>query len=279
MLWIVLGLVLMSFGLLVAALVTSRTGWAWGSVGASGIAAGLLAADWMGRRRIEPDDHFPFAPYQEYEVVAAPNADVDPAADDRPAADAGTTADSAAVDRAAVHPAPVGPAGVDPPAVDQTDADVEPAAGVEPDDPVVDGADPTVERAAGEQPEDPAPVATTEAAPEAAAGPEPEPVRPQVVVAPVRRTSLRPPPIRIDPSVEPPEESTDAADAIVVSDLTDEVVVIDERPRYHLSGCRWVGTRQTLPLPVDEARELGFGPCAVCRPDFTLAARHRAARS
>ncbi|HEY0636989.1 MAG TPA: hypothetical protein VGD67_05025, partial [Pseudonocardiaceae bacterium] len=51
MLWVVLGLVLVSFGLLVVALVTSRNAWAWGSVTASAVAAGVLAADWLGRRR------------------------------------------------------------------------------------------------------------------------------------------------------------------------------------------------------------------------------------
>ncbi|HEY0637003.1 MAG TPA: hypothetical protein VGD67_05095, partial [Pseudonocardiaceae bacterium] len=83
---------------------------------------------------------------------------------------------------------------------------------------------------------------------------------------------------RLDPDVEPAEERADVADAFIVADLDAEVRVIDERPRYHLDTCRWVGDRFTLPLPVTEARELGFGPCAVCRPDATLAARQRAAR-
>ncbi|ONI88492.1 hypothetical protein ALI22I_19260 [Saccharothrix sp. ALI-22-I] len=77
--------------------------------------------------------------------------------------------------------------------------------------------------------------------------------------------------------VEPDEEDTDAADSLVVSDLTDEVRVLDERPRYHLVECTWLASRPTLALPVDEARQLGFTPCAVCRPDSGLAARKRAA--
>jgi hypothetical protein len=74
---------------------------------------------------------------------------------------------------------------------------------------------------------------------------------------------------------EPAEEDTDAADALVVSELTDEVLVLDERPRYHLAGCAWVGDRPTIPLPVNEARQLGFTPCAVCTPDARLAATTR----
>jgi len=83
----------------------------------------------------------------------------------------------------------------------------------------------------------------------------------------------------IDPAVEPAvEEPADGAAALEAEALGHEVVVIDERPRYHLAGCAWVGDRQTIPLPVREARELGFTPCAVCTPDARLAARHRAGR-
>ncbi|GAB2863253.1 hypothetical protein GCM10027200_74660 [Lentzea nigeriaca] len=76
---------------------------------------------------------------------------------------------------------------------------------------------------------------------------------------------------------EPPEEDTDAADLLAVADLVDEVRVLDERPRYHLSSCSWLAGRPTLGLPVQEARQLHFTPCAVCRPDATLVARHRVA--
>ncbi|MQA14441.1 MAG: hypothetical protein GEV09_09785 [Pseudonocardiaceae bacterium] len=75
---------------------------------------------------------------------------------------------------------------------------------------------------------------------------------------------------------EPAEEDTDAVDLLVVSELTDEVLVVDERPRYHSSGCRWLGSRPTEALPVQEARDLGFTPCAGCGPDAELARRHRA---
>jgi hypothetical protein len=80
-----------------------------------------------------------------------------------------------------------------------------------------------------------------------------------------------------DPGAEPAEEQTDAADVLTVNESDAEVLVVDERPRYHLTGCGWLGDRPTLPLPVREARELGFTPCARCSPDRRLAARARKA--
>jgi hypothetical protein len=76
---------------------------------------------------------------------------------------------------------------------------------------------------------------------------------------------------------EPAEEDTDAADLLVVSELAAEVRVVDERPRYHLAACSWLAGKPTLGLPVGEARQLGFTPCAVCSPDRTLAAAKRTA--
>jgi hypothetical protein len=77
----------------------------------------------------------------------------------------------------------------------------------------------------------------------------------------------------------PSEEETDAADLLVVYELTDEVLVVDEHPRYHLTRCRWPEHARTERLPVREARELGFTPCGRCQPDTTLARKHRAARA
>jgi hypothetical protein len=89
-----------------------------------------------------------------------------------------------------------------------------------------------------------------------------------------------PPDLPADPdpaAAEPPEEESDPAVAGIVAALPDEVLVIDEQPRYHLDGCRAVAARPVIPLPVGEAVELGFTPCAWCAPDRTLAERHRAA--
>jgi hypothetical protein len=98
----------------------------------------------------------------------------------------------------------------------------------------------------------------------------PEPVT--AIQEPV--TAIQEPVVDLD--TEPGEENTDATDLLVVSELSDEVVVIDERPRYHLTMCAWLNNRPTLPLPISEARELGFTPCALCAPDSTLAAWQRA---
>lgn len=73
----------------------------------------------------------------------------------------------------------------------------------------------------------------------------------------------------------PAEEDTDAADLLIVAELETEILVVDEQPRYHLGECGWLSDYETIPLPVSEARELGFSPCARCGPDATLANRHR----
>lgn len=84
--------------------------------------------------------------------------------------------------------------------------------------------------------------------------------------------------VAAEAGVEPGEEDTAPGDLLLVSELDAEVLVIDERPRYHLKGCGWVGSSPVFPLPVREARELGFTACARCVPDATLARNARAAR-
>lgn len=76
-------------------------------------------------------------------------------------------------------------------------------------------------------------------------------------------------------SPDPGVEEVEVTDLLLVVDLTDEVVVVDEHPRYHLAECTWLAGRETIPLPIDEARTDGFTPCAVCSPDRTLAERSR----
>jgi hypothetical protein len=78
---------------------------------------------------------------------------------------------------------------------------------------------------------------------------------------------------------DPPVEEVEVTDLLVVVDLTDEVLVVDEHPRYHVASCRWLQGRSTIPLPMDEARADGFTPCGLCRPDRTLAGRARARRA
>jgi len=72
------------------------------------------------------------------------------------------------------------------------------------------------------------------------------------------------------PGDEPEEEPVSDADALRVSERTDDVLVIDGRPRYHLQLCPTLGDDETVALPVSEAREAGFTPCARCRPDFHI---------
>lgn len=91
--------------------------------------------------------------------------------------------------------------------------------------------------------------------------------------APVREPAAEPVE-RPDPGVE----EVEVTDLLLVVDLTDEVLVVDEHPRYHLAGCAWLAGRETIPLPLDEARSDGFTPCAVCSPDRNLAERARAAK-
>ncbi|TFV87546.1 hypothetical protein [Blastococcus sp. CT_GayMR16] len=82
-----------------------------------------------------------------------------------------------------------------------------------------------------------------------------------------------------DPAEELPDpevEEVEVTDLLIIVDLKDEVLVVDEHPRYHLAGCRWIKGRGTIPLPLDEARTDGFTPCAVCEPDRNLADRARA---
>jgi hypothetical protein len=78
---------------------------------------------------------------------------------------------------------------------------------------------------------------------------------------------------------EPGIEEVEVTDLLLVVDLTDEVLVVDEHPRYHLEGCRHLAGRETIPLPLDEARTDGFTPCALCAPDRHLADRERARKA
>ncbi len=78
---------------------------------------------------------------------------------------------------------------------------------------------------------------------------------------------------------DPPVEEVEVTDLLLVVDLKDEVLVVDEHPRYHVAGCRHLAGSATIPLPVDEARTDGFTPCGSCRPDGTLADRVRARKA
>ncbi|MFG2042641.1 hypothetical protein [Dactylosporangium sp. NPDC048998] len=77
-----------------------------------------------------------------------------------------------------------------------------------------------------------------------------------------------------DPADEPSIQHSSAADLARVATLDAEVLVIDGRPRYHVSTCPHLLGREHEPLPAHEAVELGFTPCSTCAPnDVLLAAR------
>ncbi|MPY79134.1 MAG: hypothetical protein GEV04_11695 [Actinophytocola sp.] len=193
MLSLVLILVLGALALLVTALITASSLWAWFSIGASALAAVVLFLDWLRRRG------------RERKAVAAEGAEeTSDEADDSAATGDEDTADTADT------------------GADETDT--------------ADTAEPT---------------------------PVPSELEPTAVTW------------HDDPHSPPGEEDTDAADLLLVSELDDEVLVIDEQPRYHLPECGWLVDKDTIPITVSEARELGFTPCARCGPDAAVVARAR----
>ncbi|MCG5445149.1 hypothetical protein NIE79_003593 [Micromonospora sp. NIE79] len=82
-----------------------------------------------------------------------------------------------------------------------------------------------------------------------------------------------------DPAVaavdEPAAQQITAAEAARVARLLDAVEVVDGRPRYHLDGCPHLIGWQPETVPVAEAVELGFTPCAHCAPATALLADAR----
>ncbi|GIG90022.1 hypothetical protein [Plantactinospora endophytica] len=72
------------------------------------------------------------------------------------------------------------------------------------------------------------------------------------------------------PADEPAPQPVSEADAALVAALLDDVYVVDGRPRYHLPDCPHLSGRESEPIPVSEAVELGFTPCGRCEPDTAL---------
>ncbi|TNH26502.1 hypothetical protein FHG89_20700 [Micromonospora orduensis] len=71
---------------------------------------------------------------------------------------------------------------------------------------------------------------------------------------------------------EPAAQPVTPAEAARVARLPDPVQVVDGRPRYHLARCPYLVGRAAETLPVAEAVELGFTPCARCAPATVLLA-------
>ncbi len=80
---------------------------------------------------------------------------------------------------------------------------------------------------------------------------------------------------RSGPEPEPPVEDDD--DLLEDEDLLGgeryggTVLVVPGRPRYHVPGCRYLQGKESADLDVLDAREEGFRPCGICRPDVVLA--------
>jgi hypothetical protein len=108
-----------------------------------------------------------------------------------------------------------------------------------------------------------------------------DPAKGKATAAPAEGTTAgsAPAPRHAPVEEEPPVEEEEVTDLLLVVDLKDEVLVVDEHPRYHLAGCRFLAGRTGIPLPLDEARTDGFTPCAWCAPHRELAAQVRARKA
>lgn len=237
----VLVLVLAALGLLVTALITANSFWAWISIVLSVVAGVLLVADWLRRRRKRSATA---------SKDAAPKAaDEDPADEEHvegelPTDEAESTEATEVVESA--------------PKTEQTE--LLPATGeLDPSSTEAPAVDDLTAVAVAAEPEE------ADETPAAAAEED-------VVEEPAEPARAK------SESSDPGEEQTDAADLLIVSELDVEVLVVDEYPRYHVSECVWLADRDTIPIGVSEARELGFTPCVRCGPDAKLATAHRAKR-
>ncbi|SCL16006.1 hypothetical protein GA0070616_0899 [Micromonospora nigra] len=71
---------------------------------------------------------------------------------------------------------------------------------------------------------------------------------------------------------EPAAQLVTTTEVARLANLPVEVVVVDGRPRFHLASCPHLVGRAQEALPVAEAVELGFTPCAHCAPATALLA-------
>ena len=104
------------------------------------------------------------------------------------------------------------------------------------------------------------PAAETAAAPDVA--PAPADTVTAVVPSQATRASMR-------RNVEQAPVADSAAEEPAVGGT---VLVVEGRPRYHVDGCRYLTGKSAESVEVDEARDEGFTPCGVCKPDDALAA-------
>lgn len=293
MLLLVLILILIAFGLLVIALFTGSVVWAWVSVAVSAVAALVLVVDHLQRRaavragRVSAETPGGGLALEPESLETEPVTEILPVVQ-RPANRPDQYPDQHRSGEQDAERLPVsdqGPPGQRTESVQSrgpSGSDERPpgAAGAPPPPP--GDSSPSVTTSGGDEPADrgmnqPTVVASAPADP---SGPPEGGVRPSdptvhgVAPADLPAGAAGAEPVAED--VEPPEESRDNAVAALVAQLPDEVVVVDEQPRYHLGNCRALTARAVIPLPVQEAVELGFTPCGWCGPDRALAERHPA---
>ena len=245
-------LVLLGAGLFVGGLLTGITALYWACVAACLVAAGVLVA---ARRALAARSASAASTSAPTTGVPASTSVGDEPAPALPAATGPDLATGATGASPTVEPPSTEPPAAEPPAVEPT---AEPTA-----------AEPTAT--------DP-PATEPPAVEPAAARPAGRPAQP--VDTPVREpaTGSTAASLGARELPDPPVEEVEVTDLLIIVDLTDEVLVVDERPRYHVPGCVHLQGHDAIPLPLDEARTDGFTPCAVCRPDRTLAERARARR-
>ncbi|QYN20978.1 hypothetical protein [Amycolatopsis sp. DSM 110486] len=257
MLYIVLVLVLAALALLVTALITASSLWAWVSIGLSVLAGLILLVDWL-RRRNRPEPGEAKAAVEDAGVgekaAKVENFDAEQTALLPSRGELGNPAD---VPEPEIEPAP------------EAESETAPApqpAGAAADSDATADTSAAKETATAES----ATAATTETATAVTAATAATATAGTAETATASATEKAP--VRETP---PAEENTSAEDLAVVKELEDLVVVVDEYPRYHLVDCPWLSGRDTIPIGVGEARQLGFTPCARCGPDAVLAAAHR----
>jgi hypothetical protein len=103
-------------------------------------------------------------------------------------------------------------------------------------------------------------------------GPEPEAVHEEPVQAAADYDDQYDDCADVDAAADYPLEDANADFERRAEATGADVLVISGRPRYHLGGCEYVeGHHEAERLDIVEARELGFTPCGVCRPNETLA--------
>ena len=302
MLLLVLVLVLIAFGLLVVALLSGSVLWAWVSVGVSVAAAAVLLVDWLQRRSAvkagtEAGDATPTPPAAPVppphtlggspavepatEVIptvradgrydpAGPEAAAEPRHDERP--DTRETVVLRAFPPSGSTGGPSGALGGIGHAGPNSSQSVTKLPG-DTGDPDRNGGSPTGVPVDGRDTTSPDADPDSETVKVAgASGQAPDALPPRGAPDGAGAPPLPP----LGPDGAPPEEPRDADAAALVAELDDEVVVVDELPRYHLGNCRSLSGVPVIPLPIREAVELGFTPCAWCTPDRTLSSRHRA---